>query len=110
MPQRPRYATLLALSSIAGLILSCWFLFRAGCAGNSQSGDPGVPVRSMELERFAVPFLFLSVAAGLAFIASLKYLPVGKRILWGARLVLFGLPIAWVLGVQFELLALRICA
>ncbi len=106
----PRHTKLLAVLSIALLGVWCWLLFRAGCAGGVKDGSTGVPLRSMELERVAVPVLLAGVAAGLASISSLKHLPVAKRVLWAVRLILFGLPIAWVVGVQFELLALRICS
>ena len=107
--QKPRYAGLLGLLSVAGIGIWCWLLFRAGCAGDVKTGSQGDPVRAQELERFAVPFLLSGLVAGLAFVASLRNLPAGKRVLWGVRLVLFALPIAWIIGVQFELLALRIC-
>jgi hypothetical protein len=109
LTQRSRYATPLALLSVAGIGLWCWLLFRAGCTGDVKNGNEGDPVRAQELERFAAPFLLGGAAAGLASIGLLKHLPMAKRVLWGVRLVLFGLPIAWIVGVQFELLALRVC-
>lgn len=104
-----RYTTLFGLLSVAGVVVWCWLLFQAGCAGDPQNPGQGDPVRAQAFERTASPFLILSVAAGLGFIISLKHFDKAKRVAWGTRLVLFGLPIAWVAGLQFEQLALRIC-
>jgi len=109
MSQKPRYAILFMFLSIAAIGLWCWLLFRAGCAGDAKSGGRGDQLHAMGLARSAAPFLFGGLVFGLAYVASLKQLQVSKRLLWGVRLVLFGLPIAWALGVQAELLALRIC-
>jgi len=109
MFRKPRYRLLLLFLSVAGAGIWCWLLFRAGCAGEAKSGNQGDPVRALGSERSAAPFLFAGLAFGLAYIASLKHLQAGKRVLWAIRLILFGLPIAWVLGIQAELLALRIC-
>lgn len=109
MSKKSRYAILFAFLSVAGVSTWCWLLFRAGCAGDAESGTQGNQLRAMGLERSAAPFLIGALLFGLAYVASLKNLQARQRVLWGVRLVLFGLPIAWVLGVQAELLALRIC-
>jgi hypothetical protein len=106
---RPRYAIPSAFLSVAGICVWCWLLFQAGCAGDAETGSRGDPLRAMALERTAAPFLLAGIAAGLLFISSLKHLEFKKRFLWAVRLILFGLPIAWSIGIQLELLALRIC-
>jgi hypothetical protein len=95
--------------SVIGMVLWCGLLFRAGCAGDAATGTQGNQLRAMALERNAAPFLIAGLIAGIAFVGSLKHLPRTRRIVWGVRLFLFGLPIEWVIGVQLELLALRIC-
>jgi len=93
---------LLALSSAVCIAAWCWLLFQAGCAGDLKTGIYGDPLRALEFERAAVPFLFLSFVAGVASIASLRPIELLQRVLWAVGLVFFGLPAAWLFGPQFE--------
>jgi hypothetical protein len=84
-------------------------MFRAGCAGDLKTGSYGDLRLAHELENAALPFFALGAMGLMAFVASLKDVPVHRRIGIAGVCILFGGPFLWLLAIQFEVWGVQEC-
>jgi|SRR5215467_2541024 len=105
-----RYRSILGVLSLVSLAISFWLLFRSGCAGDLKTGSLGDPHLALELEKAALPFFVFGLICPLALIALLRHLSVQRRIAIAAAIVLLGVPVLWLVGVQFEVWGVQHCS
>jgi hypothetical protein len=104
-----RYRPLLVVLSLASLALSLWLMFQAGCAGDLKTGSLGDPQRALAFEHAALSLFLFGILGAIASIAASKGLAVPQRIGLVAAAVLFGVPMLWLLGIQFEVWGVQHC-
>ncbi|SRR5712691_12109168 len=109
LTQALRYWPFLGAISFVSFAVSFWLMFRAGCAGDLKTGSYGDVRLALELENAAIPFFAFGAVGLVAFIASLKIVPVPQRIGIAAACVLFGGPLLWLLAIQFEVWGIQAC-
>ena len=99
----------LVLVSVLGIALSFALLFQAGCTGDPKTGALGNPVRSLELEGFALlPFLGGLIAGAASVVKGFSATP-SRRAANALAFVIFGGGLLWLLGIQFEAWGVQSC-
>jgi hypothetical protein len=101
-------AALLAGLSIAGIAVSYWLLFRAGCTADVKGGAGDVS-RALALENMAlIPFV-TGLGAGVTIFLWRRVDPSPNRYLHAALFLALAVPVLWMFGMQIEVSGVQHC-
>lgn len=91
----------------AGMAMSVYISFHAGCAGDTKTGSLGNVTRALQLEDYA--FITGLVSAALSAVAFCLSSKSGNREILGFLLAFFLFAGLWMAGSQAELQGVQSC-
>ncbi len=90
-----------------GAAVTCFILFKAGCAGDAKGGSLGDPVRALQLESYSLlPFILSAVFGGAAIGLMSKSI---HRVVQGGTFATLILLCLWLTGMKFETWGVQSC-
>jgi hypothetical protein len=91
----------------AGMALTLYISFKAGCAGDSKGGALGNPVRALQLEGYSMLALLFGAVSGGAAVGL--WSRSVHRVAQGGAFATFILVCFWLAGMQFEIWGVQSC-
>lgn len=104
-----RLLFVLPVGAVAGLFLSLWFMFSAGCAGDLKGGSIGNPLRALELEGYAVILQFVGLLLGSAYVDIAMRKRRNNPIAYAAIFFVAGFGVFSFFGWQLEAQGVQSC-